>query len=126
MAEGRDEVGGGGFAIKGLRAAAEVCTFGDDKLTGANISKKLCLITDFDRFRGRNVPMHLAMKDYLTGLNIALEDSIRADQEGSTRDNFTFKVAVKLKISVEGVGAFQLNLIGDDGSALMIRLGGMG
>ena len=126
MAEGGDEVGGGGFAIKRLRAAAEACTFGDDKLFGPNISKKLSLITDFDRFRGGNVSMHLAVKDYLIGLNIALEDGIRADQEGSTRDDFTLKVSVKFKIPVEGEGAFQLNLIGDDGAAPMIGLGGSG
>ena len=126
MAEGGDEVGRGGFAIKRLRAATEVCTFGDDKLTGPNISKKLCLITDFDRFRGGNVPMHLAMKDYLAGLDIALEDSIGADQECSTRYDFTLKVSVKFKIPVEGEGAFQLNLIGDDGAAPMIGLGGSG
>jgi len=126
VAEGRDEAGGSGFAIKRLRAAAEACTFGDDKLFGPNISKKLSLITDFDRFRGGNVPMHLAVKDYLIGLNIALEDGIRADQEGPTRDDFTLKVAVKFKIPVEGEGAFQLNLIGDDGPTPMIGLGGSG
>jgi hypothetical protein len=123
-AEGWDEAGGGGFAFKGLRATAEACTFGDNKLLGPNISKKLSLVTDFDRFRGGNVPMHLAVKDYLIGLDIALEDGIRAEHEGSTRDDFTLKVAVKFKIPVEREGAFQLNLIGDDGPALMIGFGG--
>jgi len=126
MPEGGEEIGGGGFAFEGVGAAAEACTFGDDKLFGPNISKKLSLITDFDRFRGGNVPLHLAVKDYLIGLNIALEDRIRADQEGPTRDDFTLKVAVKFKIPVEGEGASQLNLIGDDGPTPMIGLGGRG
>lgn len=126
MAEGGEEVGGGGFAIKRLRAAAEACTFGDDKLFGPNISKKLSLMTDFDRFRGRNVPMHLAVMDYLVGLDIALEDGIGTDQEGSSRDDFTLKVSVKFKIPVEGEGASQLDLSGDDGPAPMIGLGGRG
>ena len=105
MAEGGDEVRGGGFAIKGLRETAEACTFGDDKLSCAHISEKLGSITDLDRFRGGNVSMHLAVKDYLIGLNIALEDGIGADQEGSTRDDFTLKEAIKFKIPIEGEGA---------------------
>jgi len=105
VAEGGDEVGGGGFAIKGLRETAEACTFGDDKFSGAHISEELGLITDFDRFCGGNVPMHLAVKDYLIGLNIALKDGVGADQEGSTRYDFTLKEAVKFKIPIEGEGA---------------------
>ena len=105
MAEGGDEVRGGGFAVKGLRETAEACTFGDDKLSCAHISEKLGSITDLDRFRGGNVSMHLAVKDYLIGLNIALEDGIGADQEGSTRDDFTLKEAIKFKIPIEGEGA---------------------
>ena len=126
MPEGGEEIGGGGFAFEGFGAAAEGCTFRDDELAGAHIPEQLGLIANLNRIRGGNVPMHLAVKDYLIGLNIALEDGIRTDQEGSTRDDFTLKVAVKFKIPVEGEGASQLNLIGDDGPTPMIGLGGRG
>ena len=126
MAEGRDEAGRSGFAIKRLRATAEACTFGDNKLFGPNISKKLSLITDFDRFPGGNVSMHLAVKDYLIGLDIALEDCLGPDQQGAGGNDLAFKGAVELQVADEGEGAFQLNLIGDDGPTPMIGLGGSG
>ena len=117
MAESGEEIGGGGVALEGLGAAAENGAFGDDELSGTDIAMELGLVADLDGIGGGDVAVHLAVQDDLGGLDIALQNRLRPDQQGAGGDDLAFKGAVELQVAIEGEGALELHLIGDDGAA---------
>ena len=116
-AEGGGKLRGVGLALDRVGAAAEEGGFGDDELVGADVAEELGVIADLDGFGGGDVALDLAADDDLGGVDFGLDDGLRADGEGALGKNFAFKGAVKLKRTVEGEGALDFDLVGDEGGA---------
>lgn len=115
MTEDGGEFGGGGLAFEGFGATAEGGSFGDEKLGGTDIAEELGLITNFHRFGSGNVAVDFAPKNHLGGVDFSFNDCLGSDGEGALGDDFAFKSAVKFERSVEGEGAFNLDLFGNEG-----------
>ena len=94
-AEGGRELGGVRLAFDGIGTPAEESGLGDDEFVGADIPKELGGVANLDGLGGGDVALNLAADDDLGGVNLGLDDGVRADGEGALGNDFAFKGAVE-------------------------------
>ena len=116
-AEGGGELGGVRLAFDRIGTAAEKGGFGDNELVGADIPEELGVVANLDGFGGGDVALNLATDDDLGCVDFGLDHGFRANGQGALGDNFAFKGAVELEGAIKGEGAFDFDLIRDQGGA---------